>query len=74
MIKIITKKTYNLMIDEIDRLDKSITTYKTQISKLHEIQKENEYLIEQNEKYILSIKELRKKNRQLKKELKENEK
>lgn len=66
-MKILRNKTYKLLIDEIDSLDKSITTYKVQLAKLHEEHKENEYLRETNDKYISTIKDLRKKIRFLNK-------
>ena len=67
MIKIIVKSTYDNMKSEIEQQDKQIDKLRCNIAKQHEIGKENSYLRETNEKYILTIKDLRKKVRFLNK-------
>lgn len=52
---------------EIDKLKAAISKYKLECSELN---KEKEYLEEQNTKYIERIKELRKENKRLKEEKK----
>lgn len=52
---------------ELDNLDKDLMLEK---SKSNRLKKDNDFLQEQNEKYIESIKELKKEIRKLKKELK----
>lgn len=52
---------------ELDNLDRDLMLEK---SKSNRLKKDNDFLQEQNEKYIDSIKELKKEIRKLKKELK----
>lgn len=52
---------------ELDNLDRDLMLEK---SKSNRLKKDNDFLQEQNEKYIESIKELKKEIRKLKKELK----
>lgn len=67
MIKIIVKSTYDNMKSEIEQQDKQIDKLRCDIAKQHEIGKENDYLRETNEKYLTTIKDLRKKVRFLNK-------
>lgn len=61
MIKIVIKSTYDNMKNEIEQQDKQIDKLRCTVAKQHEVKKENDYLREVNEKYILTIKDLRKK-------------
>jgi peptidoglycan hydrolase CwlO-like protein len=62
-------KNKKILERELDNLDRDLMLEK---SKSNRLKKDNDFLQEQNEKYIESIKELKKEIRKLKKELKGN--
>ena len=66
MIKVVLKKVYDDMLNEIDSQDKTILYLQQQLSKQNQLKQENEYLQEKNSDYILKIKELRKEIKKLK--------
>lgn len=60
-------KNKKILERELDNLDRDLMLEK---SKSNRLKKDNDFLQEQNEKYIESIKELKKEIRKVKKELK----
>lgn len=64
-------KNKKILERELDNLDRDLMLEK---SKSNRLKKDNDFLQEQNEKYIESIKELKKEIRKLKKELKGDKK